>query len=50
MAVLLGPGARVYGGYQDDAHDDGDEGGPQVVGDGENAHAAAGLGVHRRQT
>lgn len=35
---------------QDDSHHHSYEGGPQVVGDGQDPHTAAGLGLHGGQT
>lgn len=44
---------RPHAGFDDDDEHDadhhGDEGGPQVVGDGQDAHPTAGLGLHGRQ-
>ena len=47
--LLLRAGSRVDDEHQDDTDDDGDEGGPEVVGDGQDPQPAAGLGVHGRQ-
>lgn len=49
VAVHLRPHARFDDEDEHDAHHHGDEGGPQVVGDGEDTHPAARLGLHRRQ-
>jgi len=48
-SLLLRTGARVDDEHQDDADNDGDEGGPQVVGDGQDTQTPAGLGVHGGQ-
>ena len=47
--ILLRAGSWVDDEHQDDAHNDGDEGGPQVVGDGQDTQTAAGFGVHGGQ-
>lgn len=46
MTVFLRARARVDDEHQHDADDDGDEGRPQVVGDGQDPQTAAGLCVH----
>ena len=47
--LLLRAGPRVNDEHQGDTHDDGDEGGPEVVGDGQDPQPPAGLGVHGGQ-
>ena len=46
VAIFLCARARVNDEDQHDADDDGDEGRPQVVGDGQETQPTAGLGVH----
>lgn len=48
--LLLSCSARVDDVDHDDAHHHGNEGGPEVVGDGHDAQAAGALGVQGGQT
>lgn len=46
VSLFLGAITGVYDENQHNPHDDRNEGGPQVVCDGEKAHTPTGLGVH----
>lgn len=46
VIIFLRAGSWVDDEHQNDAHDDSDEGRPQVVGDGQNPQTAACLCVH----
>lgn len=48
--LLLGGAPRVDDGHHDDAHHHGHEGGPQVVGHGDEAQPAGALGVQGGQS
>lgn len=48
--LLLSSSTRVDDVHHDDAHHHGDEGGPEVVGDGHDAQAAGALGVQGGET
>lgn len=48
--LLLSSSTRVDDVDHDDAHDHGNEGGPEVVGDGHDAQAAGALGVQGGET
>lgn len=48
--LLLSGSTRVDDVDHDDAHDHGNEGGPEVVGDGHDAQAAGALGVQGGET
>jgi len=50
VALHIRPHARFDDDDEQDADHYGDEGGPQVVGDGQDANPTARLRLHRRQT